>query len=124
MLLLLDIFSHGIFVFPNRRDIIDSGPKMLTYKILLSSLEIPGYLNSSFAFDKTNDLRYRILGRNRKQNVNMVGHKMAFKNLALLLPCQLPQYFSQVFSEISKYCLLPILRYPYDVILAFPHGMA
>jgi hypothetical protein len=124
ILLILDIFSHGVFVLTNRRDIVASGPKVLPYKILLSPLKIPGYLNRTFAFDKTNDLRYRLLGRDGKQNVNMVGHKMPFKNLALFLPCQLSEYLSQMFPEVSKYCLLPILRYPYDVILAFPHCMA
>ena len=97
---------------------------MLPHKILLSSLKIPSNLNRTFSFDISNNLGHRILGWNGKQNVNMVGHKMPFNNLALFLQCQLSKYFSQVFPEIFKYCLLPILRYPYDVILAIPLRVA
>jgi len=124
MLMLLDIFSYSIFVLINRRDIVASGPEVLLYKILLSTLKILGYLNRTFAFDKTNDLIYRTLGQKGKQNVNMVGHKIPFQHLAPFLPCQFMKCFSRMPPEASKYCLLAILRYPCDVILAFPHRIA
>ena len=69
----------------SRALLINSGPKVLPYKILLSSLKIPGHLNSTFALDISNNLRYRVLGWNGKQNVNMIGHQMTFKHLALFL---------------------------------------
>jgi len=56
--LLLEIFSHGIFVLANRCFIAASAPKMLSCKIILSTLKIPGDLNRTFAFDKTCNLRY------------------------------------------------------------------
>ena len=42
----------------------------------------------------------------------------------LHLRCQISKYLSQVSPKVFKYCLLAILRNPYDVILAFPHRVA
>ena len=44
---------------------------------------------------------------------------MTFDHLAFFLRCKISKYFSQILPEVFKYCLLPILRNPYNVILAF-----
>jgi hypothetical protein len=46
----------------------------------------PRQVDRTFALDKPNHLRYRILRWDRNQHMHMIYQQMAFLNLALLLP--------------------------------------
>jgi hypothetical protein len=81
-------------------------------------------LNRTFAFDETNHLRHRVLRGYGEQHMNMIWRKMTLYHLTFFLRCKISKYFSQVFPEFVKYRLLSILRYPYNMILAFPLRVA
>jgi hypothetical protein len=84
-LLLSDIIADCFLIRTNRIHKVTSGLKMLTRKILLSPHIGSGYMNGTFAFQITYNLRNRIFRRYRHEHVNMIGQKMPFDNLTLLL---------------------------------------
>ena len=53
LLLLSYIFAYRLFISSNCGYVVTTCPEMLTYKILLSTYEIPCYLYCAFAFDET-----------------------------------------------------------------------
>jgi hypothetical protein len=55
----------------------------------------------TFAFDKTNDLRYRIFRGNRDQHMHVIWHKMALKDLALILQGEGLKHLSEIVSDGS-----------------------
>jgi hypothetical protein len=76
------------FVSPDGRDEVSTRPEMLPDEVAFPLAERPGYVNCALPFDVADDLRHRVLWRDRDHHVHMVGHKMPFLDLALLLLCQ------------------------------------
>ena len=69
-------------------------------------------MNRALSFDVTDDLSYRILGRDRDIHMDMIGAYMPFQNLTLTLPCQFPYHFPKVLTDVTIQRLPATLRYP------------
>ncbi len=122
--LVLDICPYSLFILTNCRYVITSCPKILPNKILLSTLKVTGNLNCAFSFDKAHYLGHRVFGWNRKQDMDMIWHQIPFDHCAFFLSGQFSKYFTQIFPQVSEDRFLTVLRYPDDVILAIPLGVA
>ena len=122
--LLLDVCPHSVFILTNCGNVITSCPKILADKVLLSALKVASNLDGAFAFDKTHNLGNCVFGWNRKHDVDVIWHEMPFDHCTFLLSCQFSKYLTQIFPQVAEDRFLAILRYPYDMVLAIPLGVA
>ncbi len=73
-----------------------------------------------FPFHEPDHLGYGVLGRNRDTHVHMVGHQMAFEDLALLLPSQRVKDGTQLTTSLAEDGLPAPFGHENDMILAVP----
>jgi len=118
-----DIFPDGFLIRSDCGDEVTTCPKILARKVLFPPHVRPGNMNGTFAFYVTHDLRNRILGWYRDQHVYMIGQKVPLYNVAILLHGEVTKCFSQILPQFPIQHLLPALRYPHHMILAFPFRM-
>ena len=122
--LLLDVLADRFFVPAYSGYKISSGPEALAGEVFLSPKKRPCNVDGALAFDVTHHLSNRVLGRNRDEHVNMVGHEVAFQYLALPLPSQLPEDLTQIFAKLLEEDFPPAFWNPYHMVLAVPYGVA
>ena len=84
----------------------------------------PRDVDATLAFHIPHHPGHRILGRDGDQHMRMVGLKVPFQNPALFLPGQIMQHATKVFPELAMESLPPAFRYPHDMELAVPFGVA
>ena len=80
-------------------------------------------MNSTLTLDVTDDLSYRIFGRNRDIHMNMIGAQMAFQNQALPLTSQFANRFAKLLPDTAIENFSTTFWYPNNVILAVPYRM-
>jgi len=92
--------------------------------VLLLPKIVARNVDCTFSLHIPNYLGHRIFRRYGDQHVNMVRLQMPFQYLTLLLPSQLMQNLTKVLSQLAIKRFLSTLRYPHDVVLAFPPRVA
>lgn len=73
-----------------------------------------------FRHSPPHDRRHAVLGRNRQQHVDAVGHEVPLYYLDPLAAAQLPEDLPYVEPHLAVGSFLPILRREHDVVLAHP----
>ena len=122
LFLFTDIFSDLFFFESHSAYCISSCPKVFSLEIsFFASQSGNGY--GAFSFQKSNDTRYRIFGRNSCQHMHMVKHHMSFQNFGFFLPCQFVKDGAEMFSDISVENLFSVLWYEYNMVFAVVGGM-
>jgi hypothetical protein len=96
---------------------------MLTFVIPFLAHVDPSYMNGTFAFPITDDLRYGVFGRYGYGHANMAFHQVPFKDFALLSTRQVPEHLTQVLSQAAIKALSPTFENPGHVVFAFSLGM-
>lgn len=120
LLLVTNVGSDHLLIQAHGGHKVPSRPEVLSREIPGLAHEPPRNRNRALALEKTNHVRYSILGRNAQADVYMIRHQVPFHNLALLLLGQLMENLSKMFPYHPKNRLLPELRNEDYVILAVP----
>jgi hypothetical protein len=94
-------------------------------KRILPSTIGAGNVDRTLALDVPDHLGDGIFRRNCDQHVHMVEQKAPFQDLAFLVPGQFAQVWPQFLAQPSglEQLFLAVLRYPHDVVFAFPLRM-
>jgi hypothetical protein len=80
------------------------------YTLAVAARLLPDWrLASALPFQKPDHRSHRVLGGNRDTHVYMVRHQVPLQNLALFLPGQSVEDFSQVPTRLAKQHLAPSL---------------
>jgi len=87
---------------------VSTGPEMLACEIPFFATP-PGYGHRALPFQKPDHRSDRVLGGNRDTHMHVIRHPMAIQNLALFLPSQRVEDFSQVSARLSEQHLAPSL---------------
>jgi hypothetical protein len=93
---------------------------MLADEIARAPREVPGNVNRALSLDRTDDIRHRILRRNRQHEVDVVAQQMPLLHLALATLGQTPKHVPEVPAQLAVDRLLPILRDEHHVIRTRP----
>jgi hypothetical protein len=113
----------NLFQFePDGRYRITAGPEVLACEVSFLTTQA-GDGDSTLPFEKPDHRSYRMLGWNGDANVHMVGHQMAFDNLALLLPSQGVEDRTQLPTRLAEDGFPSPFGYENNVVLAVPFRM-
>ena len=107
--LFADVFADLLQLEPDGGHGVTTGPEMLPREVSLLAAQ-SGYGDSALPFQKPDHRGHRVLGGNRDAHMHVIRHQMAIQNLALFLPGQRVEDFSQVSARLSKQHLAPSLR--------------
>src|SRR5258707_3131086 len=77
-LLVADVLSDHRLVSTHRGYKISPGPEALPDEVALPLPVHPRQMNRALPLDVTDDLRDRVLGRDRNHHVHVIGHQMPF----------------------------------------------
>jgi hypothetical protein len=88
MLLVSEVFPDQRFVSPYGLDEVASCPDVLPDNVSLALNVHPRQVNRTLSLDIPNQLRHRILRRDRDHHVHVIGHQMPFLDPTLLLRSQ------------------------------------
>ena len=117
--LFADVLADLLQLEPDGGHGLTTGPEMLPREVPL--LAAPsGYGDSALPFEKTDHRSHRELGGNRYTHMHMVRHQVSLQNLALFLPGQRVEDFSQLPTRLSKQHLAPSLGDEHDMVFAVP----
>lgn len=123
LLLVPDVLTDDRFVSPYGRDEVAARPEMLTHEVALPLAERPRDVDCALALDVPDDLRDRILRRDRDHHVHVVGHEVPFLDAALLLLRKRPEDRTEVPAQLSVEHLAPAFWDEDHVVFALPPGM-
>ena len=99
--LFADVLADLLQFEPDGGHGVTTGPEMLPREVPL--LAAPsGYGDSAVPFQKPDHRSHRVLGGNRDTHMHMVRHQVPLQNLALFLPGQGMEDFSQLPTRLSK----------------------
>src|SRR5256885_143704 len=120
-LLLADVFAD-LLQLETRGHRASTGPEVLAREIPLLATQA-GHRYGALPFQKSDHRGQRILRRNRDARVHMVRQQVSLNDLALLLPRQGVEYFSQLAPCLAKQHLTSPLGHKHHMILTVPTGM-
>jgi hypothetical protein len=123
-LLLLDVLAEHRFVSPDGRDEVTARPEVLPDEVAAPFTERPRDMDGTLALDLPDDLRDRVLWRDRDHHVHMVHPQVALLDLALLLLRKRPEHRTQVPSQVPVQYLATALRKEHHVVFALPLRVA
>ena len=106
--LFADVLANLLQLEPDRGHGVTTGPEVLSREVSLLAAQ-SGYGDSALPFQKPDHRSHRVLGGNRDTHMDVVRHQMSIQNLALFLPGQSVEDFSQVSPRLSKQHLAPSL---------------
>jgi hypothetical protein len=98
---------------------ISTSPEVLAREISLFATQ-SDYGDGVFPFQKPDHQGQRVLGGNRDTPMHVIRHQIVIQNLALFLPGQRVNDFSQVLARLSEQHLAPSLGNDHDVVFAVP----
>ena len=117
--LFADVLADLLQLETDRGHRVTTGPEMLAREIPLLAAQ-SGYGNGALPFEKPDHRGHRMLGGNGDAHMHMVRHQMAIQNLALFLPGQSVEDFSQLPARFSEQHLAPPLGDEHDMVFAVP----
>src|SRR5437879_12572111 len=118
-LLFADVFANLLQLETHRGHCVSTGPEVLAREIPLFATQA-GHRYGAFPFQKSDHRGHRILRRNRDAHVHMVRQQVSLNDLALLLPRQGVEYFSQLAPSLPKHNLTPPLAHKHHIRLKLP----
>src|SRR5262249_49676207 len=118
-----DVLTDHAFVSPDGRHEVPSGPEMLPYEVPLPLHERPRDVDRALALAVPDDVRDRVLRRDRDHHVHVVGHEVPLLDPAFLLLRKRPEDLAQMATQLAVEHLPPALRDEHDVVLALPFRM-
>ena len=119
-----DVLADNLLVSSHRGNEVAARPEMLAYEIALSLAKRAGDMDRALPLEVSNGLRHRVLGRDRNQDVHVVGHEMPLLDAALLLLRKLSEHGTKVASQGPVERLPAALGDENHVVLAFPLRVA
>ena len=117
--LFADVLADLLQLEPDRGHGVTTGPEMLPREVSLLAAQ-SGYGDSALPFEKPDHRGHRVLRGNRYTHMHVIRHQMSIQNLALFLPGQSVEDFSQVPARLSKQHLAPSLGNENDMAFAVP----
>ena len=99
--LFADVLADLLQLEPDGGHGVTTGPEMLPREVPLLAAQ-SGYGDSALPFEKPDHRSHRVLGGNRDTHMHVIRHQMAIQNLALFLPGQSVEDFSQLPTRLSK----------------------
>ena len=81
------------------------------------------YHQAALSLEKSHELCYTQIRRDTHKHMDMIHTRFCFYNFYTFLFAQRPQYFSDVFFELSVDFFSPELWCEYDMVLTFPRRM-
>jgi len=99
--LFADVLADLLQLEPDGGHGVTTGPEMLPREVPLLAAQ-SGYGDSALPFEKPDHRSHRVLGGNRYTHMHMVRHQVPLQNLALFLPGQGVENFSQLPTRLSK----------------------
>jgi hypothetical protein len=125
MSLIFNVFPDYICgnLIPNAADKIPVVPQFPCPKLLPKIWKPLKYLTGRYAFHYLNHSCQRIFRRYFNKYVNMVFHDFHCIYIEIVFLSYLIKYSLQVTRNLSIQNILPVLRYPYQVILQIIYGM-
>ncbi len=119
-----DVFADLLQLKAHRGHCVSTGPEVLAREIPLFCFATQaGHRYGALPFQKSDHCGHRILRRDRHAHVHMVRQQVSLNDLALLLPRQCVEYFSQFAPCLAKQHLAPSLWHKHHMILTVPTGM-
>ena len=118
-----DVLADDGFVPPDGGNEVPPRPEVLADEVPLPLAERPRDVNRALALDVPDDLRDRILRRDREHHVHVVGHQVPLLDAAFLLLRKRPEDRPEVAAQLSVEHLPPAFRNEHDVVLALPLRM-
>ena len=119
-LLVPDVLPDHGFVSPYGRDEIPSRPEVLTYEVPLPLGERSRDVDRALPLEEPDNLRDRVLRRDRDHHVHVVRHEMPLLDAALLLLRKRSEDRTEVAAHPSVEYLASAFRNEHDVVLALP----
>jgi len=107
--LFADVLADLLQLEPDGGHGIATSPEVLAREITLLAAQ-SGYRDGAFPFQKPDHRGDRVLGGNRDAHMHVIRHQMAIENLALFLPGQRMEDFSQVPTRLPEQHFAPSLR--------------
>ena len=117
--LFADVLANLLQLEPDRGHGVTAGPQVFSREVSLLAAQ-SGYGDGALPFQKSDHRRDRMLGGNRDAPMHVIRHHMAIQNLALFLPGQRVEDFSQVSPRFSEQHLAPPLGDEHDMVFAVP----
>jgi hypothetical protein len=117
--LFADVLADLVQLEPDGGYGVSTGPEVLAREISLFATH-SGYGGRALPFQKPDHRSHRVLGGNRDTHMHVIRHQMAIQNLALFLPGQSVEDFSQVSARLSKQHLAPSLGNEHHMVFAVP----
>src|SRR6185437_11265410 len=109
------------FLVPaNGRDKVTACPEFVTQKITHLAFDILRDPDRTLPFHVPDDLRHRILGRDRYQHVDMIRHQMPLLDPTFLAAREVVKHLAQMPLYLAEQQLLAVLRRKHDMVLALP----
>ena len=121
MFLVSDVFSYLFFIKAYCTDTVAACSECTSPYHSATFGSKTHDLRGTLAFQKTNGMSYRILGRYRNTKVDMVRHRMPFNDFYALDSSPL---FDRVYDNLSLFPIqffAPILGDPNDMVLTIPN---
>lgn len=120
LFLLSYISADLFFIETHRAHAVSTGPEMHPREISFVPQQFPMDSDRALPFQKSDHHRNAVSRRNAQTQVDVVNNRLPLDQLHSLLSAQIPQNWSNSASYLSKQYLVPIFRYEYHMILAFP----
>ena len=99
--LFADVLANLLQLEPDRGHGVTTGPQVLPREVSLLAAQ-SGYGDGALPFQEPDHRGHRVLRGNRDTHMDVVRHQMSIQNLALFLPGQSVENFSQVSARLSK----------------------
>lgn len=125
MALLFNIF-HNYFVgyIAGGSYKLSSCPYVSAPECFTEGFKFHKQFSGCLALEKLYNLTYRHVGRNWKEEMDMIFGDMPFYDLNIICPANFPYQIPQPLRNVSSKDLLSVFRNPYYMILYIVYGMA
>ena len=120
-----EVFGADRFLLvpPDRRDEVAASPKLVPGEIARLALDVLRDPDRTLSFHEADHLRHGIFRRNGNQHVDVIGHQMAFFDLAFAPPRQFMEHVAQTLLDHAENRFLAVFRDENHMIFALPCGM-
>src|SRR4051812_42892898 len=122
VVLFADVLADLLQLKSNRGNGIAASPEMLACEVPFLAAQA-GNRNCTLPFQKPDHGCHGVLRGNLNAHVHVVRHEVSFYDLALFLPRQSMEYWSQLPTRLPEYYLAAMLGHEHHMILAVPLGV-
>ena len=123
LILISHVVSDHLFIDSYRGDEVSPAPEVLLLGWCLPVGEFKVGPDGTLPFQEAHDIGHTFSGRDGEDEMDMIGHRMAFENSDMPFLCKFSDDLANPLAYESVQFLLSIFWYNDHVVLAVPHDM-